>query len=248
MYSTLQNTWRGSDNNIEHYTPILNRGFASTDKSESNCYKNVMSEEEDKILEDLINIWTKIAEELDITWSVCAGSYIGTLRHQGRIPWDDDFDITVMKKDWEKIDKMDKKILDKYNLKKHTIYKARKIWLIKLYFTDHRALRHGPKSQGSWPFIDIFLVDKKDEQDCDFITKSELPIEKKPFGNTYVNVYKNPSKRRKWVENLIWKNQLYDDGHRHKWSKKPLIKKDKNGAKLQYIHDNGAENCKIINI
>jgi phosphorylcholine metabolism protein LicD len=240
MYSTLQNTWCAIDNSIENYTPILNQGFATRYKSESNCYKNVMYPEEDKILEELIDTWTKLAEELGITWSVCAGSYIGTLRHQGRIPWDDDFDITIMKKDWKKVDKMSKKILDKYNLTKKTIFKHKSLWLIKIYFNDHRSLNCGTEKEGCWPFIDIFLVDKKEGQDCDYIDKSELPIVKKPFGNTYVNIYQNPSNNRKWAKNLKWKNELYDDGHRHKWNDKII---GNNSYRI-----GTAKNCKIINI
>ena len=90
--------------------------FKYPNKEEINtCYSNVMSKKEEDILEQLIDIWNKVSNQLDIKWSVCAGSYIGMIRDGGRIPWDDDFDTVIMKKDVEKIKHIDK-ILSKYNV------------------------------------------------------------------------------------------------------------------------------------
>ena len=44
-----------------------------------------------------------IMEEANITYWVEAGSCLGTIRHQGIIPWDDDLDIQVYKTVIDKI-------------------------------------------------------------------------------------------------------------------------------------------------
>jgi len=74
-----------------------------------------MSQEEDKILKQLIDIWNKVSNELGITWSICGGTYIGAMRHKGSIPWDDDFDITIMEQDIPKLNNIHNK-LEKYNV------------------------------------------------------------------------------------------------------------------------------------
>ena len=38
----------------------------------------------------------------DINYFICAGTLLGGVRHQGFIPWDDDFDVAMPRSDFEK--------------------------------------------------------------------------------------------------------------------------------------------------
>ena len=49
------------------------------------------------ILKDFI----KVCDENNLTWFGDAGSGIGALRHKGFIPWDDDIDVIMPRKDYE---------------------------------------------------------------------------------------------------------------------------------------------------
>ena len=51
-----------------------------------------------KILKEFI----KICEDNDLTYYMYAGSLLGTIRHQGFIPWDDDLDVIMFRDDFEK--------------------------------------------------------------------------------------------------------------------------------------------------
>jgi phosphorylcholine metabolism protein LicD len=185
------------------------------------CYSNVMSDKEDKILQDLIIIWTKIANELNIRWSICAGTYIGAIRHNGRIPWDDDFDITILEEDKYKLKDINKLLL-KYNVS------VSKFWGgIKLFFTDKRGIKKFKQYGWNWPFIDIFTlpVDGKSKE-CFYLQKSELPLKKIKFNNILVNISTNNDIRRPYIKNQNWKHELFDTGYRHQ-NEKGINKKCK---------------------
>ena len=51
----------------------------------------------------LLSIIDDIAESNNIKYWIDGGSLIGTVRHNGFIPWDDDFDISLLKEDYLKL-------------------------------------------------------------------------------------------------------------------------------------------------
>lgn len=48
----------------------------------------------------------KICKEHNIQWWLSSGTLLGAARHQGFIPWDDDMDIVLLKKDYERLVKI----------------------------------------------------------------------------------------------------------------------------------------------
>ncbi len=53
----------------------------------------------------------KICKENGITYYLCGGTTLGAVRHQGFIPWDDDLDIVLPRKDYEALMKKLKECL-----------------------------------------------------------------------------------------------------------------------------------------
>lgn len=65
------------------------------------------------ILKDFVDI----CEENNLDYCVHAGTALGAIRHNGFIPWDDDVDVIMFRKDYDKFLKiMDSKKSDKYEL------------------------------------------------------------------------------------------------------------------------------------
>lgn len=52
---------------------------------------------------DLINEFARVCNEQHLKWFVHAGTMLGAVRHHGYIPWDDDVDVVMPRKDYEKL-------------------------------------------------------------------------------------------------------------------------------------------------
>lgn len=63
--------------------------------------KNELREHQKALLE-LLCEFDRICKKLDIPYILFAGSMLGAVRHKGFIPWDDDLDILMMRKDYER--------------------------------------------------------------------------------------------------------------------------------------------------
>ena len=69
----------------------------------------VISEEElsklKKTLLDMLKDMIKVFDANGINWSLSGGSIIGAVRHHGFIPWDDDIDLFMTRRNFEKFRK-----------------------------------------------------------------------------------------------------------------------------------------------
>ena len=68
---------------------------------------NKLKEEDLKILKTFI----KICEENNLRYFIIYGSFLGAVRHQGFIPWDDDVDVAMPRPDYEKFFEIADKVL-----------------------------------------------------------------------------------------------------------------------------------------
>ncbi len=136
-------------------------------KSLNNKNKN-LKKLSDKQLKQLQKTILEIADDINfvcqkyhLNYNLGGGSALGAVRHHGFIPWDDDFDINMLRKDYEKFSTVFlKEFGDKYWL--HTPEKTKNYGLgfarVRKKGTIYRA-REDMENEEAGVYIDIFIIE-----------------------------------------------------------------------------------------
>jgi len=61
----------------------------------------------------LLKEFDRVCRELEIPYVLFAGTMLGAVRHQGFIPWDDDLDVLMFRRDYERLLREGERILDR---------------------------------------------------------------------------------------------------------------------------------------
>jgi len=148
--------------------------------------------------EDLVNYKRKLVEtfsvfdafcrENDIIYFACGGTAIGTIRHQGFIPWDDDIDVAMLRKDYDRfIELKDKLSNTKYRI---IDYHDDGYFLPAAKFIDASTtlweLEEQPYIMGA--YLDVFPLDDVDD------TPERLVSVVKKYQNIYDRLRKSKAK------------------------------------------------------
>ena len=92
--------WLSQNQRGESLSETKMRVFANITPAEG-ILKNIQ-----KLALALLKEFNKICKENDISYWIMGGTIIGSIRHKGFIPWDDDVDIGMMRKDYDKLKKV----------------------------------------------------------------------------------------------------------------------------------------------
>jgi lipopolysaccharide cholinephosphotransferase len=61
----------------------------------------------------LLGEFDRVCRQLDISYTLFAGTMLGAVRHEGFIPWDDDLDILMMREDYDRFINEADEVLDR---------------------------------------------------------------------------------------------------------------------------------------
>lgn len=118
---------------------------------------------------DLINEFDKVCKKYGIRYYIHGGTLLGAVRHKGFIPWDDDADIVVPRKDYERLKAIGPKAFvepyffqniytDNKYLRVHSQLRNSYTCGLRVYENDRADI-----SYNRGIFIDIFVLDDFNE-------------------------------------------------------------------------------------
>lgn len=136
---------------------------AQTLQNRYNPEGSKLRKNQEELLEMLIDL-AAICKEHNIQWWLSSGSLLGAARHEGFIPWDDDIDITMFRRDFKRL----QRIMHKLESEKYVYQSMRSdIEYTNLYgkFRKRKglAITTGKRHQYlkyKGQFIDIFSIEK----------------------------------------------------------------------------------------
>lgn len=104
----------------------------------------------------------KICSRYNLTYYIIGGTFLGAVRHKGFIPWDDDMDFAMPRKDFDCLMKIANDELPS-NMALKTFYNDENHWyfLPKIVNIDYEIIEDRYKSinKKGYLFIDIFPID-----------------------------------------------------------------------------------------
>lgn len=110
----------------------------------------------------ILKDFTELCERHGIDYFGCGGTAIGVMRHGGFIPWDDDIDVAMPRKDYERfLDVASREMTDKYEIlnpetdPNYPFMTTR--WILKGTDFREECLQYVPCRTGI--FLDIFCFD-----------------------------------------------------------------------------------------
>lgn len=108
----------------------------------------------------ILNEFIQICQHNNLRWYIIGGSLIGVLRHKGFIPWDDDIDIGMPRKDYDKFIALQHTFPKGYTLTDHKTDKSWNFSFVQFVDTESKIIVHmneTPRYCNVW--IDVFPID-----------------------------------------------------------------------------------------
>ena len=124
--------------------------------------KKISDKEKKEVLVDLLGKVIAYMERNNITYYMAYGTLLGTVRHKGFIPWDDDIDLLLPRKDFIKLLHLmeeERDILKKDNVEIIAYNGQEKSYHKRFKIADTRTVMEEFGKDRSAVFIDIFPLD-----------------------------------------------------------------------------------------
>ena len=181
-----------------------------------------------------------VCAKYGLTYYIIAGTLLGALRHKGFIPWDDDIDIALMRRDYDILMRhSDEWIPEPFRIVQHETTPEYPKYFAKLEDTSTTIVENIYLGYAGGIYMDIFPLD--DVPDCKFLRRIHY-YKVSVLKNILYFLYRDPYKHGKGLNSLftLTVQSIFDKDRIH--SKIEKVLQEYNGhRKCGYVmtHDDG---------
>ena len=170
-------------------------------ESENSMTKSELTPLQSNLL-DMMKWFHSFCKEYDLKYYVLGGTMLGAVRHKGFIPWDDDIDVGLPRKDYQRLAEI-MQVTDCGPYVIETPYSTSKDYCYphtKIYDTRTTLVEKKRRNVVRGVFIDVFPLDGlgESEQEC---RKNYKPINRKY--NFLLSIVGGVNKNREWYKNVV---------------------------------------------
>ena len=171
---------------------------------------------------DIMDEVHRVCIKNDIKYALIAGSALGIVNYKGFIPWDDDIDVCIEKKDWARfVEAMKKDLSDKYyfqcfetDKRYNVLIPSMKVRKKGTCIEEVNFLLKNRCKSGDGIFVDVVIYDNiADSKWVDEFNRTKVKL-LMPIMVLLDNLHFNPKLLKKWVVRIATKY-----GEKHKNSK-----------------------------
>lgn len=162
--------------------------------------REITSEENKIILIDMLQAIHDFCSVNHIQYSLAYGTLLGCIRHQGFIPWDDDIDLLMPRRDFELFEKSFNQVSEKYQLVSLNNTAGYDLLVAKVINTDTSLIEDVEEPLEIGVYIDIFILDYLPD---DAVKQKETIKKLKKLRKEYVLKTVKIRKGRSFYKNMI---------------------------------------------
>ncbi|PVD20142.1 hypothetical protein C0Q70_20636 [Pomacea canaliculata] len=168
-------------NNTSYYTLITPKTHKVKLDESLKLFQPTVSQQDVYIMQEIVATFSIVMTEASLTFFLYSGSLLGSWRHHGLMPWDDDLDVVVPS--WQK----DAVAHVLNGLKPHFLLDVKRGVRWKFFSARSHAIT---RFSWKWPFLDISFYEEnrthmwdQDKQFRGFIFNKEdvFPLFERPF-------------------------------------------------------------------
>lgn len=151
----------------------------------------------------ILKFFQEICEKNDLKYYAIGGTLLGAIRHKGFIPWDDDMDIAMPRKDYDKFVKLFEKNDYEFKLCNYKLTPEYKFYISRLCNTKYKMVEISGYETDL--FIDIFPIDAMPTNKLARYIHYLRIFYHKLMLSFYYNDTIDMKMKRKWYEKILIK-------------------------------------------